>query len=391
MQDEAGMTEHLAEGPEERGHGTTMTMVNLGQNTKDVPEATTQEQAVKEREVDESETLLEEEGGKNTALGGVHENRDLETKEDRRIQPSSDERREKSNDVRQGAQLLTPVEIAKNIAERDYISKTLTLLPAPKYDQSTNIVSAYDVVITRGDLARLQTGTKLNDGNIDWMLRWWAGQVNGGFGKKPPPSQPNQQLPRCYFSSTYWYVRMTSEGTFSYESVKSWTATKILQEYDLMIIPINVPTRDHWILAVIDLKKRKTTIYDSAEQDTTRPAHPEIHKHLMAWLMQEHLARNLPFNAKEWEAIRSQQTPQQGYGKDVGIDCGVFVIAYAMYLSTNRPFGFSQTDMPSLRNWIAQTMVGYGIGNNTFDPMKDDEALESESSRMDRWTLLVKD
>jgi hypothetical protein len=59
-----------------------------------------------------------------------------------------------------------------------------------------------------------------------------------------------------------------------------------------------------------------------------------------------------------------------------------------MYLSTvtNRPFGFSQTDMPSLRNWIAQTMVGYGIGNNTFDPMKDDEALETESSRMDRWT-----
>jgi Ulp1 family protease len=178
-------------------------------------------------------------------MGGVHENRDLENKEDRRIQPYGDERMRKSNDVRQGAQLLTPVEIAKNIVERDYISKTLTLLPAPKYDQFTNIVSAYDVVITRGDLARLKTGTKLNDGNIDWMLRWWAGQVNGGFGKKPPPPQPNQPLPRCYFASTYWYTRMTSTGTFSYENVKSWTAKSILQEYDLMIIPINVLARDH--------------------------------------------------------------------------------------------------------------------------------------------------
>ena len=103
----------------------------------------------------------------------------------------------------------------------------------------------------------------------------------------------------------------------------------------------------------------------------------------MAWLTQEHLARNLPFKAKEWEAIRSRQTPQQGYGKDVGIDCGVFVIAYAMYLSISRPFGFSQTDIPSLRNWIAQTMIGFGIGNNTFDPMREAYDPETHSSTLD--------
>jgi hypothetical protein len=111
MQDVTGMTEHFSEEPEEQGHGTTMTMTNPGQNTKDVPEAITQEHAVKEQEVGESETLLEEKGEKNTAMGGVHENRDLENKEDRRIQPYGDERRRKSNDVRQGAQLLTPVEM----------------------------------------------------------------------------------------------------------------------------------------------------------------------------------------------------------------------------------------------------------------------------------------
>ena len=184
---------------------------------------------------------------------------------------------------------------------------------------------------------------------------------------------------------------MTSDGAFSHDNVKSWTAKfKLLQQYDLMIIPVHVLARDHWILAVIDFKKKKTVIYDSIEMDITRPAHLEIHEHLMAWLTQEHQARDIPFDVKDWEAIRGQQTPQQGYGKDVGVDCGVFVIAYAMYLSTNRPFGFSQADMPSFRNWIAQTMIGYGIGNNTFDPMKDADALETNSS-MDRWTLLVKD
>jgi hypothetical protein len=111
----------------------------------------------------------------------------------------------------------------------------------------------------------------------------------------------------------------------------------------------------------------------------------------MTWLKQEHQARDIPFDVKDWEAIRGQQTPQQGYGKDVGVDCGVFVIAFAMYLSASRPFGFSQADMSSLRNWIAQTMIGFGIGNNTFDPMKDADDLEMHSSNMDRWTLLVKD
>ncbi len=392
MQDETGGIEHLTEESEGRGHGTATTTENSGQNTKDAPEATTREQAVKEQEAGESETPLEAERGKNTATGGVHENRDPETKEDRHTKTSSDERRRKSNDVGQGAQPLAPVEIAKNIAERNYVNKTLALLSPPKYDQFTNIVSAYDVVITREDLPRLQTDTKLNDGNIDWILRWWGGQVNGSFGKKPSPPQSNPQLPRCYFASTYWYARMTSDGVFSHDNVKNWTAKfEILQQYDLMIIPIHVPARDHWILAVIDFKKKKTTIYDSIEQDITRPPHPEIHAHLMTWMTQEHQARNIPFDVNEWEAIRGQQTPQQGYGKDVGVDCGVFVIAYTMYLSTNRPFGFSQADMSSLLNWIEQTMIGYGIGNNTFDPMKDADALETNSSSMNRWTLLVKD
>ncbi len=274
----------------------------------------------------------------------------------------------------------------------DYVSKTLALLSLPKYDQYTNIVSAYDVDINREDLERLQPGTKINDGNIDWILRWWAGQVNGGFGNKPSPPQSNTQSPRCYFASTYWYARMTFDGVFSHENVKSWTTkSKILQQYDLMIIPIHVPARDHWILAVIDFKKKKTTIYDSIEKDITRPAHPEIHAHLLTWLTWEHQARDIPFDAKDWEAILGQQTPQQGYGKDVGVDCGVFVIACAMYLSINRPFEFSQADMSSLRNWIAQTMIGFGIGNNTFDPMKDADDLETHPSIMDRWTLLVKD
>jgi hypothetical protein len=78
---------------------------------------------------------------------------------------------------------------------------------------------------------------------------------------------------------------MTSDGVFSHDNVKTWTAKfEILQQYDLMIIPINIPARDHWVLAVIDFKRKQTAIYDSIETDIIRPAHPEIHVHLLAWL-----------------------------------------------------------------------------------------------------------
>jgi hypothetical protein len=185
---------------------------------------------------------------------------------------------------------------------------------------------------------------------------------------------------------------MTLGGVFSYENVRRWTAKfEILQQYDLMIIPINIPARDHWVLAVIDFRKKQTTIYDSIETDITRSDHPEIHVHLLAWLTREHQAWNIPFDTQDWEATQGQQTPQQGDEKDVGVDCGVFVLAFAMYLSTYRPFGFSQTDMFNLRNWIAQTMISFGIGNNTFDPTKEADDLETHSNNMDRWTLLVKD
>ena len=87
---------------------------------------------------------------------------------------------------------------------------------------------------------------------------------------------------------------------------------------------------------------------------------------------------------------RDQQTPQQGTKGDTGVDCRVFVLALVMYLSTNRPFAFSQKDMPNLRNWIAQTMINFGIGNNTFAPTQSVEAMGTHTSNMDHWSFLVK-
>jgi Ulp1 family protease len=254
-----------------------------------------------------------------------------------------------------------PTKMTEDIQEKNYVSKTLKLLSPPLYDEHTNIVSEFDTDVTRKDFEGLQEQKRLNDRILDWMMRWWSDQVNGRFGKNHPPPQSNPNMPRCYFVSTYWYTRMTSDCEFSHENVERWTeCVKIIQDYDLMIIPINILTRDHWVLAVIDLIKKTTVIYDSLELNAQRPAHPEIHLHLLTWLTGEHQVREIPFNTQDWTVIRGQQTPQQGTRGHPGLDCGVFILAFAMYLSINRPLEFGQTDMTTLRNWIAQTMMELG-------------------------------
>jgi len=48
---------------------------------------------------------------------------------------------------------------------------------------------------------------------------------------------------------------MVREGEFSYDAVRRWTRKfDILRDYDLMLIPIHIPTTTvtvaHWILAI---------------------------------------------------------------------------------------------------------------------------------------------
>jgi Ulp1 family protease len=74
-----------------------------------------------------------------------------------------------------------------------------------------------------------------------------------------------------------------------------------------MIIPINIRARNHWVLAVINLNKKNTVIYDSIEMDTLRPPQPEAHAHLRAWLTREHQERKIPFDAQDWKDVRGNK------------------------------------------------------------------------------------
>jgi hypothetical protein len=310
------MIEHLAEGPEGRWYDRATVTVNT-QQTKDPSEMFAHViQTVREQETDEREASPKKilERDKKITTGGDQVDIDPGTTGDGRVNlPNVEHRRRSSNNKGQGVQSpVPPTKMAKDIEEKSHVSKTLAFLSSPSYDKYTNIVSAFDTDITSEDFEGLQTRVMLNEGSINWMMWWWSDQVNRRFGSNPPHPQSNPHMPRCFFTSTFWYTRMTPDGEFSYDNVKQWNKKfEILRHYDLMIIPINIRTRKHWVLAVIDFNNKNTVIYDSLETDSLRPAHPEVHAHLMVWLTREHQDRRIPFDTQDWKSVRGQQTPQQ--------------------------------------------------------------------------------
>jgi Ulp1 family protease len=202
-------------------------------------------QTVREQETDEREAspgkILERD--KKITTGGDQADIDPGTTGDGSAKlPNIEHRRRSSNNKGQGVQPpAPPTKMAKDIEGKSHVSKTLAFLSSPLYDNYTNIVSVFDTDITREDFERLQTRVMLNEEIINWMMRWWSGQVNGRFGSNPPPPQSNPHMAGCFFTSTFWYTRMTPEGDFSYDNVKRWTKKfEILRHYDLMIIPINI-------------------------------------------------------------------------------------------------------------------------------------------------------
>jgi hypothetical protein len=178
--DDTVMVDHFAEGPEGRWYDRATVTVNVKQQPKDPSEMFAHViQAVREQETDEREAspgkILERD--KKITTGGDQVNIDPGTTRDGRAKlPNVEHRRRSSNNKGQGVQPPAPPTImTKDIEEKSRVSKTLELLSSPLYDKYTNIVSVFDTDVTREDFERLQTRVMLNEGIINWMMRWWSG------------------------------------------------------------------------------------------------------------------------------------------------------------------------------------------------------------------------
>ena len=106
----------------------------------------------------------------------------------------------------------------------------------------------------------------------------------------------------------------------------------------------------HWTLLVIFMAKKEIHYYDSMSGDGKKYL-----EGMKKWLIDEYLDKKKgEFNIENWILIdREKHVPQQ----QNGVDCGMFSIVCADFLSDDLPLDYAQQDMPFFRKKIAAAVI----------------------------------
>ena len=194
------------------------------------------------------------------------------------------------------------------------------------------LITKFGIDFTAKDLRTLQPKTWLNDEVINFYMQLIMERAL---------ARPDQ-LPAVHIFSTFFYPKLKMRG---YEAVRSSTrkTSPPAISRDLVLFPIHLGM--HWCMAAIRFRDRCISYYDSLHG-----ANYECIRIIRDWLTQESMDKlGQPFDFTGWREECPQDVPAQQNGHD----CGVFAIAFAEHLARDRPFTFSQRDMPLLRERIA--------------------------------------
>ncbi|XP_049357106.1 uncharacterized protein LOC125821777 [Solanum verrucosum] len=146
---------------------------------------------------------------------------------------------------------------------------------------------------------------------------------------------------------------------------------------DNVLIPVNVKQRNHWVLAVLSLVERHIHVYDSyraAKHDSF--VREEIQK--LAQLLPMYLSMyyddnmddtqdlNIPFDVTYVKDI-----PQQRYGS---MDCGLYLLAFAEYLSDGNDICVETIDAELLRIRYGALLWEYAAKKMEDGAVSDNEA-----------------
>ena len=143
-------------------------------------------------------------------------------------------------------------------------------------------------------------------------------------------------------ASSYFYTSLDKPKNMS--SYKNYVGKNPLQNYEHLIIPVHLPTEEHWLLAIISITNLCIYIYDSA-------SFPEnTYKSIFQTLKQKFIKRErqtLPpqqctlLHEDNWEE-KTPSCPKQTNE----IDCGVYTCSFAkQYLSDyNSPMAYEGCD-----------------------------------------------
>lgn len=154
------------------------------------------------------------------------------------------------------------------------------------------------------------------------------------------------------FFNTFFASKLMNKNENSYENVRKWTNNIEMLNIHEIFIPHNV-NGSHWILFVINLPDNQISVLDSYHRGAD---YKHIAKALLVWLQEDvrnKYRSNQSFSTNEWKIELCTCIPKQLNG----VDCGVFVLMYADFLSDDLPLQFNEGHMPYFRRKILDNLL----------------------------------
>ncbi|KAL1020885.1 hypothetical protein UPYG_G00005960 [Umbra pygmaea] len=192
--------------------------------------------------------------------------------------------------------------------------------------QNDVLSEGFRLTITRKDLQTLSSLNWLNDEVINFYM-------NLLVERSKDPS-----LPTVYTFNTFFFPKLRSAG---YSAVRRWTKKMDVFSVDIILVPVHLGV--HWCLAVVDLRKKSVTYFDSMGGNND-----EACRILLQYLQQESKdkkGKHLDTSYWTLQSKKRNEIPQQMNGSD----CGMFTCKYAEYITKDKPITFTQKHMPYFR------------------------------------------
>ncbi|KAJ8347132.1 hypothetical protein SKAU_G00285330 [Synaphobranchus kaupii] len=145
-------------------------------------------------------------------------------------------------------------------------------------------------------------------------------------------------LPSVYTFNTFFYPKLRSAG---FSAVRRWTKKVDIFASDILLVPVHLGV--HWCLAVVHIRKKRITYFDSMGG-----SNDEACRILLKYLEQESRDKKAKeLDTSDWflQSMKRNEIPQQMNGSD----CGMFTCKYAEYITKDRPISFTQKHMPYFR------------------------------------------
>jgi len=162
-------------------------------------------------------------------------------------------------------------------------------------------------------------------------------------GNATAPNGPK----RVFAFNTFFWSKFSSGG---YKPVSRWAKRQgvggeKIKELDYIFVPVNL-SGVHWVLSVVNLKKKRFEYYDSMAPGA-RPS--DVYQGLRKYMQEESGGMDL----SGWEDYAMKDPPRQFNHSD----CGVFTVQTAEYISRDLDPTYNASDMPTLRRKMIYEIV----------------------------------